>query len=62
VIEGLEQKSTFIGGSSGEVEFVMTTLKQNGANVNSLDEEAKILLAEKVLLDHKSISTPSTSF
>lgn len=49
VIEGLEQKSTFIGGSSGEVEFVMTTLKQNGTNVKSLDEEAKILLAEKGL-------------
>lgn len=50
VIEGYEQKSTFIAGSSGEVDFVMTTLRQGGDNVKTLDEEAKILLAEKGLV------------
>ena len=50
VIEGVEQKSTFIAGSRGEVEFVNTTLKCGGDNVKSLDEEAKLLLLEKGLM------------
>ena len=41
IIENYEQKSTFIAGSKGEVEFVTTTLKCGGSNVKSLDEEAK---------------------
>jgi fructose-1,6-bisphosphatase I len=49
IIENYEQKSTFIAGSIGEVEFVTTTLKCGGSNVKSLDEEAKILLHEKGL-------------
>jgi fructose-1,6-bisphosphatase I len=47
IIENYEQKSTFIAGSSGEVEFVTNTLKSSGTNIKSLDEEAKILLHEK---------------
>jgi fructose-1,6-bisphosphatase len=46
VIEGYEQKSPFIAGSSEEVEFVMQTLKSKGANVKSLDEEAQIILQQ----------------
>lgn len=41
VIENSDQKSTFIAGSKGEVDFVMTTLKCGGTNVKSLDEEAR---------------------
>lgn len=50
MIEGFEQKSTFIAGSSGEVEFVMATLNCGGTNIKSLDEQAQILLQEKGLL------------
>jgi len=46
VIEGYEQKSPFIAGSSGEVEFVMETLKCKGTNVKSLDESAKAILEQ----------------
>lgn len=40
VIEGYEQRSPFIAGSSGEVKFVMDTLKCKGSNIKTLDEEA----------------------
>lgn len=50
VIEGYEQKSSFIAGSKDEVEFVMSTLKCGGGNVKSLDEEANNLLKEKGFL------------
>lgn len=44
IIEGYEQKSQFISGSSEEVEFVMQTLQSKGANVKTLDEQAEMLL------------------
>lgn len=50
VIEGYEQKSTFIAGSSEEVEFVINTIKCGGENIKSIDEEANRLLQEKGLL------------
>lgn len=45
-IEGYEQKTAFVAGSSGEVEFVNNTVKNGGVNVKSLDEEAKIILEQ----------------
>ena len=47
MIEGYEQRSSFIAGSKDEVEFVTTTLACGGTNIKSLDEEAKILMSEK---------------
>ena len=44
VIEGYEQRSPFIAGSSEEVEFVMTALKTEGANIKSLEEQAEELM------------------
>ena len=44
VIEGYEQTSQFIAGSKDEVEFVINTLKNEGGDLKSLDEQADELL------------------
>lgn len=52
VIEGYEQCSQFIAGSKDEVQFVISTLKNEGVELKSLDEQAEELL--KALLEKSS--------
>jgi len=52
VVEHYEQKVGFIAGSIEEVEFINTTLKCGGTNVNTLDEEAKRLMENLVIPQH----------
>lgn len=44
VIEGYGQSCQFIAGSKDEVEFVISTLKNEGGDLKSLDEQADELL------------------